>query len=256
MHSTLKIVRACLFHRLVVCTQAANARKQETISPVSSTPKADAVPSGNGGLARGYTNTIKPKTPARKVSPGMCQASPANISGNVSDTTPKPKPRVVRLSAPKAPESAVAMTGSNAAPAVESVQKDNRSTAGDPSRPASFAVGFAPTATSTSHFPVVSKHATNAIKCGGDGGSAEAYGVTGRGPADADRGRCKEGHREGDDGGGLGIARQYFAQQKRCAVRQGEVSRTNPPLPPDAEVLEVSRLCVVVCDCLFVHFDR
>ncbi|CAM9136456.1 unnamed protein product, partial [Laminaria digitata] len=147
--------------------EAAKARKQESISRVSSA------------------------------------LDPANSSGNVSESAPKPKPRVVRLSAPKVPESVLAATRSNAGPAVESVQNDNRSTHGDYSRPACYAGDSAPKSTSTPHLPAASKHATNKVTSGGDGGSAGVY------------------------------------RQKRCAVKEGEVSRSFPPLPPGVEVLEV-----------------
>lgn len=141
-------------------------------------------------------------------------------------------------------------TRSNAGPAVESVQNDNRSTNGDHSRPACYAGDSAAKSTSTPHLPAASKRATNKVTSGGDGGSAGVYRVTDGGPPDSDHGTDKEAGRQSDDGGGLGVARKFLAQQKRCAVREGEVSRTFPPLPPGVEVLEVS--CSVLL--LLVHF--
>lgn len=217
------------FQPLSTCPQAAEARKQEPISPISSRPVGDAIIPGSGRLTGGNASTVNSKTLARQVSPGLCKASPASNSGNASESAPKPNSRVIRLSAPKPIESAVATTKTNDTAAVDSVPNDEGSTKRDPPQSNSDAVGSAGETVFTSRSPAVFTHATIKATSGGTNRSADADRVTGR-PA----------NRQGGGGGDLHGTSAYFAQQRRYAVRQREVSRTLPPLPPDAEILEVS----------------
>lgn len=210
-----------------MCSQAAKARKLEPISPVSSAHEAD-VPI-NGRPIRGNANTTNPKMPARQVSPGLSKTSSSNSSGNASESALKPKPRIIRLSAPKPADSVVVCTKPNDGATIDSVPNDDASAKRVPSLPACDAGFPAREATSTPHSPAMSKHTTNEVTSGGDEFLATADRVTGRAV-----------DKQGGGGGGLDGASEYLAQQRRCAVRGREVTRALPPLPPDAEVLEVS----------------
>lgn len=227
--STPRTADTCVFRRLAVCSQAAKARKQEPISPVSSASEPDVILRGNGRLPPGNANTTTPKPPAEEVSPGLCKVSASQGSGIASEPALKPKPRVIRLSAPKPVESFVAITEPKYGPLVDSVQTDLGSTKRMPSPPIRDAVWSAPETASTFRSPPPSKRATTEATSGGEDR-----------PFDADRRMGRAVDRQGDEGGGLGRASEFFAEQKRCAVREREVSRTVAPLPPNAEVLEVS----------------
>ena len=240
VHSTLQTGRTCPFRRLAGCSQAAKSRKQEPISPVSSAHEGDVTFPSNGRPTRGIANTTNAKLPARQVSPGPSKLS-ANGSGKAVESVPKPKPRVIRLSRPDSADPVVANTEPKAAPTIEnrSAQNDDGSTTWAPSPPPCDAVCSALEATSTPHSSAVPKHATNEATSVGDERPARVNLATSRELAEANGGMGIV-YRRGNEGGGIGGASEYLAQQRRCAVREREVTRTLPPLPPDAEVLEVS----------------
>lgn len=224
---------------LPACSQAAKARMQEPISPVSSTHDAD-VPS-NSRHSRSSANTTNPKMPARQVSPGLGKASAPNNSGKAVESAPKPKPRLIRLSAPKRVEYPMVNNEPNVGPTLDSVPKDAAPTKRVLSSPTCDAVYSASEAISTSHSPTLSKHAINEATSGGDQRPAKADHVLGRKLPEGGRVTGRAGDRQGGGGWGLGGASEYLGPQRRPAVRLREVTRALP-LPPDAEVLEV-RFC-------------
>ncbi|CAM9252394.1 unnamed protein product, partial [Laminaria digitata] len=173
--------------------EAAKARRQEPIFPGSSDPDAVVLP-GNDRMTRGNANTTRPKTPARQASPGLSKVSAANSLSKPSEPAPKPKPRVIRLSAPKPVESFFANTEPNHGPGFDSVRNTDGSTKRNPSPRVGGAFYSAPEATSTSHSPAVSKRAvhkiaskraTHKVAFGGDDLHADADRGKGREPAAA-----------------------------------------------------------------------
>ena len=195
---------------------------------------------GNGRLTRGNTIATHPKPPARQVPPGLCKLRAANSPGNATESSPKSKCRVLRLSSPKPVESVVVTAEPTYATTVDSVPKHDKWTTGILSPSANDAACPAPEATSTCLSTDVPKHVTNDASSGRDGCTADSGRGTGREPAPADRGSGREMHRQRDGGVGFDGAIEHFAQQKWFAARGRKISTALPPLPPDAEVLEVS----------------
>lgn len=250
-HTTLHTAHTCPLCRLAVCLQAAKARKQEPISPVSSSHEADVILPTNGRPARGRANTTNPKLPARKESLGLFKVGTPSGSGTAIETAPKPKLRVIRLSAPKPTEPVVMSTKPNDGPTVDSLHNGDVSTKQAPSPPTCDAevtspptcdaVYSAPDGTPTSHSPAEPKHATNE-KYRDDEPHAQADRVTSREVAGANRVTGRSVERRGGGGVGLDSASEYLARQRQCAARGRESGRTLPALPLDAEVVKV-RLC-------------
>lgn len=240
-HTTLQTVHICPLCRLAVCLQAAKARKQEPISPVSSSHEADVILPTNGRPAHGKVKTINPKLPARKESLGLSKVGTPSGSGTAIESAPKPKLRVIRLSAPKPAEPVVVSTKPNdGSTAVNSLRNGDVPTKQVPPPPTCDAVCSAPDGTATSHSPAEPKHATNE-KYRDDERHAQADRVTSREIAGAVRVTGRSMERRGGGGVGLDSASEYLAQQGQRAVQGREFGRTLPSLPIDAEVVKVRR---------------
>lgn len=229
-------------------SQAAKARKLEPISPVTSAaPVADVIllsssRPARGSPSRGSPHTSNLKIPARQTSPGMLNVSAANSFGKAIEPAPKAKPRLIRLSAPMPAKLAVANTEPNVGPTVDNVPRDDASTKYAPSPPACDTVCSAREVTSNSHPQAVSTHATYEATSRGDKRLATADHVSGGELAETGSVMGRAVGRQGGGGGGLDSASEYLAQQRRFAMRERQVARAVPALPPEAEVLEV-RLC-------------
>ena len=216
------------------------------MSPVSSTPEADATHPSNGDSTRGCANTTNPKRPVKQGSPVLSNTRADHSSSQPIASAPKPKPRCIRLSAPKPAKVDVAITRPNVGRTVNTVLKDASPTKKVSPPPAYDAVWPAPETTPTCHSPDVSKLESNKGTPGDDEHPAQAQRGTGRGLGNY---KCVTGRsfdRQGGRGRGLNGASEYSSRQRRCAVREREVTRTIPALPPGAEVLEVSFALSVV----------
>lgn len=212
---------------LHVWPQAAKAREQERICPAR---KADSVVLGNGRLTKGSVHATKAKAPSMQASSAPRRVRPAETLTNPPEATPKPKPRVIRLSAPKPVESIERSSARRDDTTSDAVRTDDRSTNWGSSPPASDKVLSAPEGTPTPHPSAVSKHAPSEATI--DGGDH---------PAEADRGMRRESDRLGDKGGGRAGVREHFAQQRRCAVREREISRILSPAGYDDRLAEAAR---------------
>lgn len=242
--STLQTVDACALCRVAVCPQAAKARKEEPISPVPCAHEADVTPPSNGRPTRGDANTTNLIKPARQVSPGPSKVHATIGFGKSVESAPKPTLRVVQLSAPKHPKPFVGSYEPKYGLTIDNVPKDDASARRVSSPPDFDTVCSAAEDTDNSRSRRGSVYATNEATAGGGKLPAIPDSLTGREFAEADRvtGRLVGRLVGRQDGGGEGLdsASQYLAQQRWCAVRERNVTRALPPLPCDAEVLEVS----------------
>eukprot|EP00904_Undaria_pinnatifida_P000346 jgi/Undpi1/10311/HiC_scaffold_28.g12762.m1 len=205
--------------------EAAKARKEEEISTVH---EVDAVLHGDEGLTRRNAQQRNLKTVAKPVSPATHRVSPANTPADATKAASKPKPRVVRLSAPKPAQPVVKKPEPKDGTIVDSVPKSNRSTERPPSPPGKYTVSPVTEAMPTPHSLAVSEHATSKSMVDGDNRTSNS-----------ERGTTRDSNKRSKQSAGGGVASDYFAQQRRCAMREREASRTLPPVPPDAEVVEV-----------------
>ena len=215
-----------LFRHLAVFSQVSKIRNKELVSP---TREGGAVLPGNRRLTRGYAHASERKTPAKNMPPGLYGVSSDNTSGIASPGTPKPTPGAIGLSVSKRVKPIVQNVEPHDGTTVDSVPKDDRTANRNNSHPDNAAVLPALEVTPASHSPVVSKSATT-----------EASSDDNECSAKAELGTGGEAIRKGVASRGLDGHSHNIDQQRRCAVIKGEAARALPPIPSDAEVLEVS----------------
>ena len=224
--ASLLTVHTCLILRLAVWSQAAKARKQEKHSSVY---EAEAVLLSDDSSTQGNAHTAKPQPPVKQASPALRGTSPANTSADVPKAAPKPAPLVVRLSAPKQAQSVLEKNPKKGGTAIDSVSNDDMSTNRDHFASVKHPVSPASEASSTPHSLTVPKNTITEVTSGSDDRTPKS-----------NRATDQEAKMQGEEDVSLGGASVYFAQQRRCAVKDREASRTLPRVPPVAEMLEVS----------------